>query len=82
MKHIRVFLAENFHFLVVKFSVYLNRHVFVMVILYRIISSESTQRCPFENFFSYIISKNILEKEFTRGITYFLFLTKNLPNVL
>ena len=24
------FLSENFHFLVVKFSVYLNRHVFVM----------------------------------------------------
>ena len=26
------FLYENFHFLVVKFSVYLNRHVFVMII--------------------------------------------------
>ena len=25
-----IFLYENFHFLVVKFSVYLNRHVFVM----------------------------------------------------
>ena len=24
------YLSENFHFLVVKFSVYLNRHVFVM----------------------------------------------------
>ena len=23
-------LSENFHFLVVKFSIYLNRHVFVM----------------------------------------------------
>ena len=30
MKNIRVFLSENFHFLVVKFSVYLNRRVFVM----------------------------------------------------
>ena len=30
MKNIRVFLSENFHFLVVKFSSYLNRHVFVM----------------------------------------------------
>ena len=30
MKHIRVFLSENFHFLVVIFSVYLNRRVFVM----------------------------------------------------
>ena len=25
------FFSENFHFLVVKFSVYLNRHVFVMI---------------------------------------------------
>ena len=30
MKNIRIFLYENFHFLVVKFSVYLNRRVFVM----------------------------------------------------
>ena len=28
MKNIRIFLSENFHFLVVKFSVFLNRHVF------------------------------------------------------
>ena len=26
----KIFLSENFHFLVVKFSVYLNRRVFVM----------------------------------------------------
>ena len=25
------FLSENFQFLVVKFSIYLNRHVFVMI---------------------------------------------------
>ena len=30
MKNIRIFLSENFNFWVVKFSVYLNRHVFVM----------------------------------------------------
>ena len=29
-KKISEYLSENFHFLVVKFSVYLNRHVFVM----------------------------------------------------
>ena len=29
MKNIRI-LSENFQFLVVKFSIYLNRHVFVM----------------------------------------------------
>ena len=31
MKKIRIFISENFHFVVVKFSVYLNRRVFVMV---------------------------------------------------
>ena len=30
MKNIIIFLSENFHFFVVKFSLYLNRHVFVM----------------------------------------------------
>ena len=30
MKNIRVFLSENFQFLEVKFSIYLNRCVFVM----------------------------------------------------
>ena len=30
MKNIKVFLSENFQFLEVKFSIYLNRHVFVM----------------------------------------------------
>ena len=31
MKNIRVFLSDFFQFLEVKFSVYLNRHVFVML---------------------------------------------------
>ena len=30
MKKYQIFLSENFHVLVVKFSLYLNRHVFVM----------------------------------------------------
>ena len=30
MKNIKKLLSENFHFLVVKFSIYLNRRVFVM----------------------------------------------------
>ena len=30
MKYIRIFLSENFPFLLVKFSIYLNRHVFVI----------------------------------------------------
>ena len=28
------FLSENFHFLMVKFSIYLNRRVFVMIAVY------------------------------------------------
>ena len=32
MKNIRAFLSENFQFLEVKFSVYLNRRVFVMLL--------------------------------------------------
>ena len=32
MKNIRDFLSENFQFLEVKFSIYLNRHVFVMMV--------------------------------------------------
>ena len=31
MKNTRFFLSENFHFLMVKFSIYLNRHVFIMI---------------------------------------------------
>ena len=34
MNKILEFLSENFQFLVVKFSVYLNRRVFVMICLY------------------------------------------------
>ena len=32
MKIIRVFFPENFQFLEVKFSIYMNRRVFVMVV--------------------------------------------------
>ena len=32
MKNIRVFLSENFQFLEVKFSLYLNRRVFIMTV--------------------------------------------------
>ena len=36
MKNIRTFSSEKFQFLVIKFSLYLNRHVFVMYRIYRI----------------------------------------------
>ena len=40
MKNIRGFLSENFQFLGVKFSIYLNRHVFIM---YTVCSGLSVQ---------------------------------------
>ena len=40
-KYQSFFLSENFQFLVVKFSVYLNRHVFVMVFFFSFDASEN-----------------------------------------
>ena len=37
MKNYKNFLPENFHFLVVKFSVCLNRHVFVVIFIYIVV---------------------------------------------
>ena len=34
MKNIRIFYLKIFNFLVVKFSIYLNRHVFIMFFLF------------------------------------------------
>ena len=62
------FLSENFQFLVVKFSVYLNRRVFVMSILRNVLRATQTQNnlgfpfalseqdfcCPFEKNRSFI----------------------------
>ena len=48
MKNIRIF-SENFHFLVVKFSVYLNRRVFVMDCLFsvRSIALDARKYCVY-----------------------------------
>ena len=45
MKNIRVFLSENFQFLEVKFSIYLNRHVFVMLQSYAHCLSRLAHTC-------------------------------------
>ena len=37
MKNIIVFLSENFQFLEVKFSIYFNRRVFVMIFVYNLV---------------------------------------------
>ena len=42
------FLSENFHFLVVKFSVYLNRHVFIMQSLSQTKQKMNVNPCPAE----------------------------------
>ena len=43
MKNIRIFYLKIFSFLVVKFSVYLNRHVFVMVSPWKHIKADALQ---------------------------------------
>ena len=43
MKNIRLFLSENFQFLEVKFSIYLNRRVFVMQKIYLVNDADSDQ---------------------------------------
>ena len=60
MKHIRVFVSENFHFLVVNFSVYLNRRVFVMKI-----SSKQIQRLINQNAYL-VMCARILVWDFDR----------------
>ena len=42
MKNIRFFYLKNCHFLVVKFSIYLNRGIFVMHGYVNVLSSHST----------------------------------------
>ena len=46
MKNIRIFLSENFRFLFVKFSIHLNRHVFVMYTHLERGSSKPLKVCP------------------------------------
>ena len=43
MKNIRIFLSENFPFLVVTFSTYLNRRVFVMTFSLKIALSRANE---------------------------------------
>ena len=45
MKKYQSFLSKNFQFLEVNFSIYLNRHVFVMsVFIYSVVSNDSFSR--------------------------------------
>ena len=45
MKNIRIFVSENFQFLEVKVSIYLNRRVLVMVLQ---VLRKSSPYCPFD----------------------------------
>ena len=49
MKNIRIFLSDNFHFFVVKFSVYLNRHVFIMWVLNDTTTTNILSKTLFQN---------------------------------
>ena len=66
MKNIRIFYLEIFPFLVVKFSIYLNRHVFVMCRLdCNLVRNDShiTEKNPVSRIFmgrkKLVIEKNI-----------------------
>ena len=52
MKNIRIFYLKNCHFLVVKFSAYLNRHVFVMCSMKKL-RSGLTQKA--DQFFTFVM---------------------------
>ena len=61
MKNIRVFLSENFQFLEVKFSIYLNKHVFVMLFVLSIYvyTLIYIYMCMFHCSFCGFVGKNI-----------------------
>ena len=63
MKNIRVFLSENFIFLVVKFSVYLNRLVFLM-------PQETTKKQLKESRIDSICSTHIFRAQFAKSLKY------------
>ena len=47
MKNVGVFVSENFQFLEMKFSIYLNRCVFVMRMNYMYVTSREIQGIPY-----------------------------------
>ena len=59
MKNIRVFLSEKFQFLEVKFFIYLNRRVFVMILAKDVkrqsCSGQPLQTSPEDSSFKFII---------------------------
>ena len=58
MKNIRIFHLENFPFLVVKFSIYLNRRVFVMLkSASAFAQSDQSLLCPHEETLHLSLSK-------------------------
>ena len=52
MKNIRIFLSENFQFWTVKFSVYLNRRVFVMDLGNTSIGTDRPEQCRPKSLFA------------------------------
>ena len=70
MKKYESFLSEIFQFLEVKFSIYLNRHVFVMLLIVRS-KAEFLLQCPFVLFVLFsleyyfvICGSNLVPKHF------------------
>ena len=71
MKNIRVFLSENFQFLEVKFSIYLNRRVFVMILVNLVVRVHCRKNCSFLHYvtgFAGMVGWLHIEKSVTFGL--------------
>ena len=80
MKNIRVFLSEKFKFWEVKFSIYLNRYVFVMILslnclMYVITCKKQCHSLPLKDFIQIVIVSTLaLMKIVFNGISSMRFL--------
>ena len=68
MKKRSELLSENFQFLVVKFSIYLNRRVFIMPRRYLCFRVSFVLRCCFFFIVAFVLSLSVLYLIFFRSI--------------
>ena len=72
MKNIRIFYLEIFPFLVVKFSIYLNRRVFVMISKYKSViyknMHEQSLHEKYPNLDHFKFSKNVIPPSYINKI--------------
>ena len=72
MKNIRVFLSEIFQFLEVKFSIHLNRRVFVMVIVTNCLELDKTVHSAASNLDVHCMYRSVLRIQILNGQAKFI----------